>query len=94
MGAASFAGSCNGWAVGRFIDDLGSFTTLTWRLAGTQTSSVGPVASNGVQPGPVANRLSGGGRGTTEADRSVAVIWISDPRPVPWRQDLRSKVQS
>ncbi len=57
--SASVVGPCDGWAVGRAIDDAGVFTTLTWRLAGTPISSLDSAARD-VRPGPVTVRLGAG----------------------------------
>jgi len=59
LGAASVAGPCSGWAVGRVIDDMGVFTTLTWRLTGTPTAAVGSTGPTLSTDGPV--MMGGGG---------------------------------
>jgi len=57
VGAADVAGPCDGWAVGRTIDDTGAFVTLTMRLAGTPTSSAEPSGSRDLPRGAVTVRL-------------------------------------
>ena len=82
LGAASVVAPCNGWAVGRVIDDWGVFTTLTWRLAGAPSLALDPSASDGVIVGPVTIGLGAGG---AEIARNLEPTSVStvDPRPLP-----------
>jgi hypothetical protein len=82
LGAASVVGPCDGWAVGRAIDDAGVFTTLTWRLAGTPTSSVEPSASRGVRPYPVTVGLGEGEPGIAAGVKPPPVAPTADRRPL------------
>ncbi len=83
LGAASLVGPCDGWAVGRVVDDTGVFTTLTWRLSGTTSLCVEPSASDGVRVGPVTIGLGEGGRETLRGVKPPLVAYTTRPPPLP-----------
>jgi hypothetical protein len=76
VGAATVVGPCEGWAVGRVIDDAGVFTTLTWRLVGTPDLSTEPFPSDGVRVGPVTIGLGEDGRAIARVKPPIATPFV------------------